>query len=109
MSSTQRQYRTYTAIASSGEIPRTPVDGAVRARARTLIQARSFPRTLPVRRWGGPGVGTPCAVCGAAIEPSQMDIELELAPGQDGGAADHHFHVRCLAALERELREQYSA
>ena len=74
MGSTQQQSRTYTTIAASGEIPCTPVDGAVRAKARTLIQARSFPRTLPGRRWGGPGAGALCTVCGAAIKPTEMDI-----------------------------------
>jgi hypothetical protein len=43
-------------------------------------------------------------VCGSQIEASEIDIELELTSDRDSTANSHHFHVRCLAALEHEMR-----
>ena len=79
-------------------------DEVLRAKARALVAAASLPLPLPRRRWGGPGVGAPCTLCGMAVDGHEVDIEIDLA-GRDGAGESCHFHVRCLAALEHELRE----
>ena len=80
------------------------VDTLLRARARQLIETGKVPSRLPARRWGGPGSGTQCMVCGAPVRDDEVGVEIEFSC--DGmGAANHDFHVHCLEALELELRE----
>lgn len=87
-----------------GEYAHGESEDVLRAKARALIATARVPRELPTRRWGGPGIGVPCMVCGVAVEQHQTGIELELASDVGDGGANHHFHVRCLAVLEHELR-----
>jgi hypothetical protein len=102
-----QQYRDGQAMSSAaGECVQAAAERALRAKARALIQAGRVPDMLPTRRWGGPGIGAPCMVCGVAVEQQQVGIELELTPQHDGAAASQHFHVRCLAVLEHELRHR---
>lgn len=80
------------------------VDPLLRAKARQLMKSGKVPRRLPARRWGGPGSGTPCTLCGAPVKEDEVGFEIEF--GCDGaGASNHDFHGRCLDALELELRE----
>ena len=80
-------------------------DNILQAKARALIDAGHLPSTLPTRTWGGPGAGATCSVCSVAIGQHEIDIELELAAANASSATSHHFHVRCLAALEHALRQ----
>ena len=79
-------------------------DAVLRAKARALVAAATLPSPLPKRRWGGPGVGAPCTLCGISVDAHEVDIEIDLA-GRDGAGKSCHFHVRCLATLQHELRE----
>jgi hypothetical protein len=79
------------------------VDSTLRAQARKLMQAGKLPNRPPDRMFGGPGVGTPCAVCGASVEQDEAELEIEW---DDGTSANtYHLHARCFAALDLELRE----
>ncbi len=101
-----RQYRDRKGhFGHSGDGIQSSADGIVQAKARALIHAAQLPDTLPARRWGGPGVDAPCSVCGVAIGQHEIDIELELTGTNGSGATSHHFHVRCLSAVEQELRQ----
>jgi len=83
------------------------VDNTLRAQARKLIQAGKLPNRLPDRIWGrvwgGPGVGTPCTVCGAPVQQDEAELEVEWSDG--ASTSIHRLHARCLAALEVEIRE----
>jgi hypothetical protein len=80
-------------------------DSLLRAKARALIEAGSLPNRLPDRKWGGPGIGTPCMVCGVRVNDDEIGLEIEFTCGDGSGASNHHFHVRCFAALELELHK----
>ena len=83
-------------------------DTYLRAKARELIRAGELPSRLPDRKWGGPGNGAPCMVCGAPVKEDEIGFEVEFE--QDGTRASaHHFHVRCLFVLELELAKQKTA
>jgi hypothetical protein len=77
-------------------------DGYLRIRARDLIEAGSLPRRLPDRKWGGPGTGAPCMVCGVPVKEDEIGLEIEL-PECRADSSTHHFHVRCFSVLELEL------
>jgi len=62
-----------------------------------------MPDRDPDRMWGGPGAGGPCAVCGTALRPGELEMELEFQ--QNGDSADpasYHLHVRCFSAWYAE-------
>jgi hypothetical protein len=107
MNSGARQHSSGEKVIStrSGTRAEASANSTLRAKARALVDAGRLPITLPNHRWGGPGTGSMCSVCGDPVGRDQMDIEVELAgPGSD--ATDHHFHVPCLSALEHELRNR---
>ena len=80
------------------------VDRVLRAKARQLIESGRVPSRLPARRWGGPGSGTSCMLCGASVKDEEVGFEIEF--GCNGtGVSNHELHVHCLEALELELRE----
>ena len=80
------------------------VESTLRVQARKLMQAGKLPNRLPDRMWGGPGVGTPCTVCGAPVKQDEAELEVEWSEG--ASTSNHHLHARCLAALELEIRER---
>jgi len=80
------------------------VDSTLRAKARRLMQAGKLPNRLPNRMWGGPGIGTPCTVCGEPVKQDEAELEVEWSDG--ASTNNHHLHTRCLAALELEIRER---
>jgi hypothetical protein len=80
-------------------------DSLLRAKARALIQTGNLPNRLPDRKWGGPGIGAPCMVCGAPVNHDEIGLEVEFTCGDGTGASNHHFHVRCFSALELELHK----
>ena len=80
-----------------------PDDVVLRQKARAAIRSGKLPPTRPDRRFGGPGNGTECAVCGEPVERHQMGFEIEfnrhgVAPGLDR----YHLHPRCYAAWDSE-------
>jgi hypothetical protein len=81
----------------------SPDETFLRERARQAIRNRRLPRTRPDRRFGGPGEGSPCPVCGEPIGQHQMAMEIEF--NRDGATPglDHYLlHVRCFTAWEFE-------
>jgi len=80
------------------------VERTLRIQARGVVQAGKVPNRLPDRIWGGPGAGTPCTVCGAPVKPDEAELEVEWSEG--ASTSNHHFHARCFAAVEHEIRER---
>jgi hypothetical protein len=80
-------------------------DSTLREKARALIKAGNLPNRLPDRKWGGPGGGAPCMVCGVPVNDHEIGLEIELTCPDGTGASNHHFHVRCFSALEVELHK----
>jgi hypothetical protein len=77
-------------------------DPSLREQARALLESGRLAGRRPNRVWGGPAHGAnPCMVCGAPARPGEVVLEVEFARD---GAANPHFHVRCFAALESEIR-----
>ena len=76
---------------------------ALREKARAVIDAGHISGPLPAVRWGGPGAGVPCSVCGETLGAHEFEIEMELRPADGAGSNNHHFHVHCVSALEYEL------
>jgi hypothetical protein len=73
----------------------------LRRRACAALHAEVLPRDQPQRTWGGRGSGDLCPVCGHAIEPAKLEVELVFADG-DGESAvrEFHMHLPCFAAWE---------
>jgi hypothetical protein len=82
-------------------------ESTLRAQARSLMEAEKVPNRPPDRIWGGPGVGTPCMVCGARVKSNEAELEVEWCDGTS--TTNQHFHTRCFAALEAEIREREPA
>jgi hypothetical protein len=74
-------------------------EGALREKARAAIQNGTLPTRRADRRFGGPGTGAPCAVCGQPVTLDQHEIEIEFnRHGPMPGLDRYHLHRRCLAA-----------
>jgi len=52
-----------------------------------------MPTRRPLRTWAGHGTGAICNGCGGAIEPHQIEYEIEMPQGSD--APSLHFHFAC--------------
>ncbi len=79
-------------------------DRVLRTRAREAMKAANLPDRRPELLWGGRGSGATCAVCRKAVGTNEVELELEFTSDQAPGADNYHFHVRCFAAWELELR-----
>jgi hypothetical protein len=78
-------------------------DDQTRQRARAVIQAGTLPNRPPARTWGGPGLGMPCTICGEAVLPHEVEVEIEFAGDRGGLAArNFHAHVGCFMAWDVE-------
>jgi hypothetical protein len=85
-------------------------DATLRETARELLRAGKLPNRRPNRIWGGPGIGaSQCMLCGGAIAPHEVVLEVEFAREDAARAPNPHFHVRCFSALEAELRKLEAA
>lgn len=72
---------------------------------RQAIDSGKLPARKPDRVLGGLGTGNLCAVCGALLTPTQMEIEAEFERGGTSPGFDRYWaHPRCFAAWELELR-----
>lgn len=72
----------------------------LRTLAREAIYADRLPSRQPDRTtWTGTGSGAVCAVCGEAVGPSQMGVEITL---NRANMAQYFFHTICFSAWEFE-------
>jgi hypothetical protein len=81
----------------------TPRDdeSLLQEKAREAIRRGTLPRTRPDRRFGRPGVGETCAVCGEAVGRNEMAFEIEYnRHGETPGVDRYHLHIRCYTAWE---------
>lgn len=79
-------------------------DEKLREKVREAVRTGKLPNRRPDRTWGGPGVGAPCAICGASVEDHEVELEVEFTRRGDRTGRDrYHVHVRCMAAWEFEL------
>ena len=74
-------------------------------RVRQAIDSGTLPTRKPDRILGGLGTGKLCAVCGAKLTPTQMEIEVEFKRAGTSPGRDRYWaHPRCYAVWEFELR-----
>jgi hypothetical protein len=74
-------------------------------RIRQAIDSGKLPARKPDRVLGGLGTGKLCAVCGAVLTLTQMEIEVEFDRGATSPGPDRYWtHPRCFAAWELELQ-----
>ena len=79
-------------------------------RIRQAIDSGKLPARKPDRVLGGLGTGKVCAVCGAMLTLTQMEIEVEFDRGATSPGRDRYWtHPRCYAAWEFELRDSSGA
>jgi hypothetical protein len=79
-------------------------------RIRQAIDSGKLPARKPDRVLGGLGTGKVCAVCGAMLTLTQMEIEVEFDRGATSPGRDRYWtHPRCYAAWEFELRDRSGA
>lgn len=77
-------------------------EGALRTKARVLIEQGKLPTRVPVRMWGGPGIGTACSVCGVPITTEEQELELQVERDGRPGLDRFHVHIKCFAAWALE-------
>jgi hypothetical protein len=78
-----------------------------RAIARRRIASGALPcGTPPHRMWGGYGSGKACAVCDKAIEPAEVEFEIEESIG--GQVKQMWCHILCQAAWQIECARAVS-
>ena len=82
--------------------PLMPDDLILKAKARKAIHSGKLPATKPSCAWGGPGSGTPCALCRDPVRPDQIEMEIEYRRDGARGLDNYHLHLRCFAAWELE-------
>ena len=76
-------------------------NGTVRDDLLDAIRSGKLPRRSPVRTWAGQGCGAPCMVCDQPINDTELEYELEVAPGAASKRAQgHHIHIGCFWAWE---------
>jgi len=81
----------------------TPSDdeALLQKKAREAIRRGVLPRTRPDRRFGRPGIGETCAVCGEEAGPNEMAVEIEFdRHGVTPGLDRYQLHIRCYTAWE---------
>lgn len=79
-------------------------EAALREKAREILREGKLPVVAPTRTWGGPGVGAPCAICGARVTREEKEFEIQFEQDGGGGLDKYHVHIRCFAAWEFERR-----
>ena len=76
-------------------------DQELRSKALAALRAETIPLARPREVWGGRGAGDQCPVCGAAVKPSELELELQFADtGDEEPVCVLHLHVRCFSAWE---------
>jgi len=83
-----------------GEMEQLSTYRTLRENARAALSAKTLPLRRPDRMWGGRGDGAPCAICHSPVRADELEFELEYLSAD--GLANHHVHVPCFTAWERE-------
>ena len=65
-------------------------DPLLRRRIREKLATGQLPRKPPAKVWAGTATRKTCAACEAVIEESDIEIEMEAAPGET-----FYLHRRC--------------
>lgn len=79
------------------------VSEALQAIIRELLRRGRLPRRRQIRwTWTGPGLDLPCAACGHAVTPEELDLELEFDDLSSSATETYRFHATCHAIWERE-------
>jgi len=73
-------------------MPKQP-ETELRRVARDRMAKGQLPRVVPFQMWGGKGAGRLCALCDKAIEPDEMELEVEQRIDRE--IAPLRFHVAC--------------
>ena len=82
---------------------RAMVPEALQAIIRELLKMGRLPRRRQIRwTWTGPGLDLPCAACGHAVTPEELDLELEFDDLSSSATETYRFHATCHAIWERE-------
>lgn len=79
--------------------------GALRARARELIEQGRLPRSKALRTWGGQGSGLRCDLCSAPIASDETEFELQLDLAPSGETIRFHRLCHSLWSEEREVSD----
>ncbi len=56
-----------------------------------------------LRTWAGRGTGAPCNLCGRAIQPHEVEYEIELAA--TSAVQNLRFHFNCYRAWDSSSAE----
>jgi len=76
-------------------------EALLQEKAREAIRRGTLPRTRPDRRFGRPGIGETCAVCGERVGRNEMALEIEFnRHGVTPGLDRYQLHIRCYTAWE---------
>jgi hypothetical protein len=92
-------------MSASDEAPRGPYPSdELKAVARQALESGAIP-TKASRHWGGRGSGEPCGLCGQAVSPEGLGLELEFAAAASGEMPRSvYLHVPCHIAWDVERR-----
>ena len=69
----------------------------IRRRIRDMLETGAIPCNEPDKVWAGPGNGSHCAACTAAISPAEVEFEIDLSSG-----AVLRLHPACHAIWREE-------
>jgi hypothetical protein len=81
-------------------MPLTKLETELRPIARERIAKGQLPGQVPLKMWGGPGIGQPCALCDKPI--LRGEVEYELEGHIDGTLRSFRFHVVCQSVWQLE-------
>lgn len=70
--------------------------------ARAKIRNGELPCSEHPKTWGGRGRGSPCSLCGTAVEPEQLEFEVEVVESGCVAPTILRFHVPCHTAWLEE-------
>lgn len=79
-------------------MPLTQDERALYSSAQKGVELGTLPRVAPRFIWAGRGGGEPCSLCGKALEPGEIEYEL-----QDSANHAFRFHLRCHAIWQLAL------
>jgi hypothetical protein len=78
-----------------------PDELVLREKAREAIRSGKLPSRKPGRKYGGPGSGKLCSLCGERVTLEQIEMGIEFnRHGVQPGLDRYYLHVGCLAAWE---------
>jgi len=64
------------------------------------LRSGALPATPPIKVWGGPARGQPCAACDVNIERHTAEIEVDASDG-----CQRAYHPACFQILDSERRQ----